>query len=45
MTIQEWTLSLDEPLAGTPARANAVASPKLIDEEMALFRAAQHQAY
>jgi hypothetical protein len=42
--VQEWTISLDEPLPGTAARANAAVSPKLLDEEMALFKAAQKQA-
>jgi hypothetical protein len=43
-SVQEWTLGLDEPLPGTAARARADASPRLLDEEMSLFRAAQAQA-
>jgi len=42
-TVASWTLSLEEPLPGTPARAQARVSPKLLDEEMALFRQAQAQ--
>lgn len=41
---EEWKASLNDPLPGTVSREKARVSPKLLEEEMAMFRQAQAQS-
>lgn len=43
-SIADWSASLEEPLPGTVSREKARVSPKLLEEEMAMFRQAQAQS-